>query len=174
VQEQGWPTAAVIETARLSLEPLRVEHAAEMAPVLDDEALHAYIGGRPATAEELAARYERQSVGRSPDGTQGWLNWVVRETASGAAVGTVQATIHRDGDRVSADVAWVIATPYQGRGYASEAAAAMASWLHRRGVHTLTPHVHPEHTASRRVAERLGLTATETIVDGEIRWTTPT
>jgi len=32
--------------------------------------------------------------------------------------------------------------------------------------------VHPEHRASIRVAERLGLTATDIVVDGETRWTT--
>ena len=47
----------VIETARLSLEPLRADHAAEMAPLLDDEALHRYIGGHPATQRELRDRY---------------------------------------------------------------------------------------------------------------------
>ena len=43
---------------------------------------------------------------RSPDGSEEWLNWVVREKESNAAVGTLQATIA--GDR--AFVAWVIAT----------------------------------------------------------------
>jgi RimJ/RimL family protein N-acetyltransferase len=172
VQEQDWPAAELIETARLTLEPLRVEHAVEMAPLLDDAGLHVYIGGLPATADELTARYRRQSVGWSPDATQGWLNWVVRDRATGAAVGTVQATISRDGQRQSADLAWVIASRYQGQGYASEAAAAMVGWLDQHGGPTLTAHVHPDHQASIRVAERLGLTATPTVVDGEIRWAT--
>ena len=68
-------------------------------------------------------------------------------------------------------VAWVIATTHQRRGYAGEAAAAMARWLRRQGVRVLAAYVHPEHRASARVAERLGLAATEQRVDGEIRWT---
>ncbi len=162
----------MIQTARLTLEPLRPEHAAEMAPLLDDDDLHAFVGGRPATLGELSERYRRQSVGHSPDGEHGWLNWVVRDRASGTAVGTVQATVRRDGERLSADLAWVTATRHQGRGYASEAAAGMAAWLRRHGVPVLTAHVDPEHRASVRVAERLGLTATEIVVDGETRWTT--
>lgn len=162
-----WPAAEVIETARLTLEPLRVEHAEEMAPALGDPALHEFIGGEPATVEELRERYRRQVVGHSPDGTEGWLNWVVRHRASGAPVGTVQATLTGDG----AEVAWVIATTHQRRGYAGEAATAMAEWLRRRGVRVLTAYVHPEHRASARVAERLGLAATEQQVDGEVRWT---
>ncbi len=169
--ERKWPTPDVIGTRRLVLEPLRADHAGEMAPLLNDDDLHVYTGGHPATLDELCARYRRQSVGRSPDGDQGWLNWVVRHRASGAAVGTVQATIWRDVERVSAELAWVVATRHQRQGYAGEAAVGMAAWLRQHGVHVLTAHVHPQHRASIRVAERLGLTATGTVVDGETRWT---
>jgi RimJ/RimL family protein N-acetyltransferase len=169
--EWDWPTAPIIETARLTLEPLRPGHAAEMAAVLDDDDLHRYIGGRPATPDQLRDRYRRQSVGRSPDGGQGWLNWVVRHRASGAAVGTVQATLARDGERLSAELAWVIATGHQRQGYGSEAVAGMVAWLGQHGVRLLTARVHPEHQASGRLATRVGLTATETVLDGETYWT---
>ena len=65
-----WPAAEVIETEPLRLEPLRVDHAVEMAAVLDDERLHAFIGGRPATLEELRARYVQLVAGRSADGSK--------------------------------------------------------------------------------------------------------
>lgn len=41
--------AEPLTSARLQLEPLEVGHAAEAAVVLDDERLHTYIGGSPAT-----------------------------------------------------------------------------------------------------------------------------
>ena len=167
---QDWPVAAVIETVRLTLEPLRTQHAAEMAPALDDVRLHRYIGGRPASVDQLWERYGRQSVGRSPDGTEGWLNWVVRHRESGVPVGTVQATVSRVGELRQAELAWVIATPCQRRGYAVEAAAGMADWLLGHGISRLVAHVHPEHRASQRVAERLGLTATDVEVEGEVQW----
>ena len=44
---------AAIETERLILTPLGPEDAEEMAPVLRDERLHAFIGGRPLTVDEL-------------------------------------------------------------------------------------------------------------------------
>ena len=167
---RDWPAADRIETDRLTLEPLRAEHAAEMAPMLDDAALHRYIGGSPASPAELARRYRLQAAGRSPDGNQGWLNWVVRDRASGAPVGTVQATLTGDAGRLQAEVAWVVGTAYHGRGYAAEAAAGMVAWLRDRDVRRLVAHVHPEHRASRRVAERLGLAPTGELVDGEMRW----
>jgi RimJ/RimL family protein N-acetyltransferase len=46
----------------------------------------------------------------------------------------------------------------------------MVGWLREQGVTTLVAHVHPDHKASARVAAALGLIATATVVDGEIRW----
>ncbi len=140
----------------------------EMAAALDDVELHRFIGGRPATEDELRSRYQVQSVGRSPDGGQGWLNWVVRVRETGVAVGTVQATVTEEG----AELAWVVSTRHQGQGYAVEAATGMAAWLRGQGVRTLIAHVHPDHEASARVAARLGLRPTGTVHDGETLWTT--
>ncbi|MGC5331560.1 GNAT family N-acetyltransferase [Micromonospora sp. DT62] len=171
--ERDWPVAEAVDTERLLLEPLRVDHAEELAPLLDDPALHEYIGGSPATPEQLRERYRRQTAGRSPDGREGWLNWVVRHRDSGDAVGTVQATVRLDGDRPVAELAWVVLTPHQGRGYAGEAAAGLVGWLAERDIRALVAHVHPDHRASARVAERLGLRATDERADGEVRWVAP-
>ena len=62
--DQGW------RTERLDLEPLTADHAAELAPVLDDAALHEFIGGAPLPAPALAQRYTRLAARRSPDGEQ--------------------------------------------------------------------------------------------------------
>ncbi|MBO3090060.1 GNAT family N-acetyltransferase [Cellulomonas dongxiuzhuiae] len=168
----SWTAAAPLHAARLALEPLRTDHADEMFDVLDDPRLHTYTGGRPASRAELGDLFARQVVGSSPDGTQGWLNWVLRRHDTGRAVGTVQATLtHRpDGGR-EAELAWVVAGDEQGRGYAREAAVAVAAWLREDGVDTLVAHVHPDHHASAGVARAVGLRPTGTVVDGETRWT---
>jgi RimJ/RimL family protein N-acetyltransferase len=114
----------------------------------------------------LRDRYVRQLRGHSPDGRETWLNWMVRRRDTRELVGAVQATVTQD----AADVAWVIAVPHQGEGFAREAAGAMAGWLRDRGVARLTAHIHPDHTASGAVARAIGLVPTETVVDGEIRW----
>ncbi|MGZ4602692.1 MAG: GNAT family N-acetyltransferase [Kineosporiaceae bacterium] len=46
-------TDVALRGPRLDLEPLRVEHAEEMAPLLDDPELHRFIGGEPARLEQL-------------------------------------------------------------------------------------------------------------------------
>ncbi len=161
---------AELSSDRLVLEPLRVEHADEMVAVLDDPELHTYIGGEPATLDALRATYARQVVGHSADGSERWLNWIVRRRDDGRAVGYVQASATREEGRSTAEVAWVIGTGHQGRGYAGEAAQLAVHWLRAQGVGTIVAHVHPDHLASIAVARKVGLHPTDQVVDGEIRW----
>ena len=167
---ESWPAGAVLTGARLRLEPVSAAHAAEMAPLLDDGSLHTFIGGEPLAVDALAERYRRWESGRSPDGTEAWLNWVVRRSSDGTPVGTAQATVIEP--RRSAEVAWVIATAHQGNGYGKEAAALMAEHLLAHGVRRLVAHVHPDHHASAAVAASLGLTRSGELVDGEEVWET--
>jgi RimJ/RimL family protein N-acetyltransferase len=159
--------AEPIETPRLLLEPLRPEHAAEMAPLLADPALYRFTGGEPPSAPELAERYARQARGRSADGRHLWLNWIVREREDGVAAGYVQATV--DAESGAAEVAWVLGTAFQGHGYAREAAGAMVAWLRERGA-AVSAYVHPDHGASQAVARAVGLEPTAIVRDGEVRW----
>ncbi|MFI9011141.1 GNAT family N-acetyltransferase [Actinosynnema sp. NPDC053489] len=166
-----WPRDAVVRTGRVRVEPVRVEDAEEMAVVLGDPALYAVIGGTPPTAARLATRYGRWQRPTSDDGREGWLNWVVRRDGDGAAVGTVQATTTWGPNGLVAEVAWVVGVPFQGHGYATEAAAALVAWLVSHGVTDVCAHISPEHPASEAVARRIGMRATgEFRDDGEQRW----
>ncbi|MFI6334712.1 GNAT family N-acetyltransferase [Streptomyces sp. NPDC050535] len=161
--------AEVIATTRLDLLPLRVEHAREMAGVLSDPALHAFIGGAPAAPDALRSRYERL-VGGSPDPAVTWWNWVLRHREDACLVGTVQATV--TGDVV--EIAWVVGTPWQRRGFAGEAVRGLVEWLGRQPrLRTVVAHVHPGHLASAAVAGAAGLTGTGRLEDGEVRWELP-
>jgi RimJ/RimL family protein N-acetyltransferase len=157
-----------LRTERLDLVPLAETDADEMAFVLADPTLYAFIGGEPPDRRALRERFARLAVGHSADGTEEWHNWIARTTGDGVAVGTVQATIHA-GPR-SAEIAWVIDVPWQRHGYASEAAVALVAWLAQLGVATIVAHVHPDHAASAAVAARAGLVATDEIHDGERLW----
>jgi RimJ/RimL family protein N-acetyltransferase len=161
--------AESIGTERLLLTPLGVGDADELVGVLADPELHRFIGGRPATLDELRTRYAAMVAGSSsPD--EVWRNWVVRRRADGQAVGTVQATLSRRQRGWSAEVAWVVGLAHQGQGYAAEAARALVGWLAERDVGEVVAHIHPGHAASARVAERAGLQPTDDRVDGEVVW----
>ncbi|WP_030565843.1 GNAT family N-acetyltransferase [Streptomyces aureocirculatus] len=178
--------AEPITTDRLTLEPLRVAHADEMAVVLGDPALHTFIGGAPDDVTALRARYTRMVAG-PPDPRVSWCNWVLRVSADGRLAGTVQATVRprgpggsedgsQDGsedgsDGHGAEIAWMVGTPWQGRGIASEAARGLVEWLRGRPEVThLLAHIRPDHDASAAVARAAGLAPTDERRDGEIRW----
>jgi RimJ/RimL family protein N-acetyltransferase len=57
-----------------------------------------------------------------------------------------------------AEIAWVVGTPWQGQGIATEAARALVAWLRNRSVRTVIAHIHPRHHASAAVAAAAGLT----------------
>lgn len=162
----------VLEADGLRLEPLRVDHAEEMAAALDDTRLHTWIGGGPATVEQLRTRYARQVRGRSEDGRQAWLSWVVRSARDGAALRYVQATVEVGDDGPVAHLAWVVGAPHQGAGVGRRAAAPVMAWLRSTGVSCFVADVHPDHAASQAVARALGMRETGEVVDGEDRWAT--
>ncbi|GLW75087.1 acetyltransferase [Kitasatospora phosalacinea] len=157
-----------IRTDRLALLPLQVEHADEMAVVLSDPALHAFVGGTPDAPQDLRARYERLVTG-SPRPGESWCNWVVQLRDAACLTGYVQATVTADDRGAAAEIAWVVGTPWQRRGIAAEAAQGLVAWLREHPVHTVSAYIHPDHTASAAVAAA-GLTPTQQSHDGEIRW----
>lgn len=167
--------AETIETARLVLEPLQIEHAEPMSAVLADPQLHAFIGGVPDTAPQLRSRYARMLAGPG-NPAESWCNWVIRLREDRQLAGTVQATVSPDadgdgdGDGLHAEIAWVVGTPWQRRGIATEATLALVGWLARQPIHAVIAHIHPDHAASAAVAAAAGLTPTAEIHDGEIRW----
>ncbi len=129
--------AAVIETERLRLTPLRAQDADEMVGVLDDERLHDFVGGRPLDLAQLRERYAQLAAG-SPRASEIWLNWILRTRAGGVPVGTVQATVTGDDRSWRAEVAWVLGVAWQGHGYASEAARALVGWLQGQGAEVVS------------------------------------
>jgi RimJ/RimL family protein N-acetyltransferase/predicted N-acetyltransferase YhbS len=157
-----------LTTARLELAPLEPADADEMVGVLGDKRLYSFIGGRPPSLPELRSRYERLAACRSANGTEEWHNWIIRLRADRQPIGHAQATITAAGS--AADVAWVVGSRWQGKGFASEAARAIVDWLEALGVDTITAHVHPHHHASAAVAANAGLVATGEVENGEQVW----
>jgi RimJ/RimL family protein N-acetyltransferase len=170
-----------VRTDRLDLEPVSPSHADEMVELLADRRLYAYYDDEASpTLDELRLRYERQSAGRSPDGLEVWHTWIVRERASRSACGFVQATVRiDDSGRSVAELAWVIGSAYQGRGYAREAAAGIRDTVTGTGslsgddVDVVIAHIAPDHVASESVARAIGLELTDVVQDGERRWRFP-
>lgn len=143
-----------IQTERLVLEPLTEAHAEEMFRILGDPVIYTFLRERPPfTVDEVRARYRYLEERRSPDGSQSWLNWIVRD-AVGDAVGFVQATVYSGG---GADIAYVLTPTAWGKGYAREACKVMIGELvAAHGVTTCFATVAPRNMASIGVLQALG------------------
>jgi ribosomal-protein-alanine N-acetyltransferase len=114
-----------INAAELVLEPLMVAHADAMFGVLSDPQIYRYLDyGPPPSVEHLRDVYAKLERRESPDGSQLWLNWVVRLGAK--PMGYVQATVFPAG---TAWVAYVLSSEYWGRGLACKATHAMIEHL---------------------------------------------
>jgi RimJ/RimL family protein N-acetyltransferase len=161
--------SSTIVTRRLSLVPLQVADAEDLAGVLGDERLHEFIGGRPATIAGLRDRYARLVAGSS-DSDEVWLNWIVRRRSDAQPIGTVQATLTTRNGQSTATVAWVIGVDWQNQGFASEAAQALIEWSWQHGADEVIACIHPDHQASAVVAARAGLRPTDEQRDGEQVW----
>jgi RimJ/RimL family protein N-acetyltransferase len=128
----GLLASEVRDAVQVKLEPLTARHAGEMFAVLRDPAIYEFENEPPASPEALAARYRRLEARRSPDGTQQWLNWIIR-LPSGEAAGYVQATVMPSG---AAYVAYELASRHWRRGIGSAAVRAMLDEL--RANHGVT------------------------------------
>jgi RimJ/RimL family protein N-acetyltransferase len=144
--------------------PVIADDAGELTEVFGDQRLYVFLASHPTTTRELRDQFARLAAARLADqeGTA-QRNWTVRRRSDGRAVGMLQAAFSDQGR--AAEVAWAVGVPWQGQGIASEAARAVVGWLERRGVATITAHIHPDHDASATVATRAGLQST-----GDYRW----
>jgi ribosomal-protein-alanine N-acetyltransferase len=110
-----------LSTTGLTLEPLVEAHAAEMFDILSDPAIYQFENQPPKSKQALAERYARLQLRYSPDGSEHWLNWVIR-LETGQLCGYVQATVRSD---QSALIAYELASHFWNQKIGSRAVAAM-------------------------------------------------
>ena len=146
-----------LEAPRVVLEPQAAAHADEMFAVLADPAIYTFENAPPASREWLRERFVKLESRRSPDGTELWLNWVVRLRSSSSLIGYVQATVSPS--RRAAALAYEFSSGYWGLGLAREAAEAVIDELARHyRVDRLTAVAKRANRRSLRLLERLGFT----------------
>jgi [ribosomal protein S5]-alanine N-acetyltransferase len=138
----------------LVLEPQIAAHAAELFAVLSDPQIYQYLDeAAPLSGAALRERLLRLEGRTSPDGSEVWLNWVVRE--AGAVFGYVQATVYPDH---VAEIAYVLGSAHWGRGRAFAACEMMLLELAAAyGVTRVQARVDAGNGKSIALLEKLGL-----------------
>jgi [ribosomal protein S5]-alanine N-acetyltransferase len=139
-------------TRRLVLEPQLAAHAEAMYALLQDPAIYRYENEPPQSVDWLRERFRRLESRKSADGSEQWLNWVVR-LRDAELIGYVQATLCEGSP---AAIAYVFASAWWGHGYASEAVAAMMDELAAHyGAQTFSAVLKRGNSRSIRLLERL-------------------
>ena len=145
----------IVKAGDLTLEPQVAAHADAMFVVLSDPALYEYENQAPLSVQGLRERFLALESRQSRDGSQQWLNWVIRQPSS-ELIGYVQATIYAD--RLTA-VAYELHSSYWGRGLASRVVGAaidhLADQYQSRNFFAV---LKKENRRSMRLLQRLGFT----------------
>ena len=155
----GFADGTGLETARLELRPFRPDDVGRMTEVLGDPVSMRFYP-HPYSIEEAQEWVDRNIARFEHDGLGLWAV-VLKNT--GEVVGDCGAVLqHVDGSE-ELELGWHLHPAHQGRGYATEAAAA---WRDHAFATTdrdrLISLILEANTPSRRVAERIGMTAWKT------------
>jgi [ribosomal protein S5]-alanine N-acetyltransferase len=145
---------SVLMTERLLVEPLLPMHAEEMFEILQDKEIYKFIPTHPPKdIDELKARYARLKTRFSPDKSQMWLNWVLRQKADNSLIGRFEATIYED---ETACIAYELCSRFWGKGFAYEASEKLIDTLKREyQVTKVKANVDTRNSSSIRLLEKL-------------------
>ena len=151
----GAAIRAGLVTPRLRLEPIGGQHAAALFEGLRDPAIYRWIS-TPVSPDvaHLRARWER--VAQRPIVGVDVLDfgWAVQRIADGAWIGKMDAEVTTSG--VATNLGYLLVPAAWGRGYATEAVAALSGHLRRHGAIEQHATVAAGNEASCRVLERAG------------------
>jgi RimJ/RimL family protein N-acetyltransferase len=153
--------APTLETSRLRLRAFRGADFEAYAAIWRDPAMMTHILGRPSTDDESWFRLLRAAGSWS---MLGYGPFAVEEKATGRLVGDLGFGNHRRPLDPPLDhpveAGWLIAPPFQGRGYAREGMEAALLWMdaHQPEGFTLSALISTANEPSRRLAARLGFT----------------
>ncbi|MCI4661126.1 MAG: GNAT family N-acetyltransferase [Neomegalonema sp.] len=139
-----------LETERLTLRAPKERDFPVFEQILTTDRAR-YMGG-PISADHAWAEFLGEAGSWI---VQGFGPWAVEERASGAYVGSVGITKRPSFPEI--ELGWLIAKPFEGRGFAYEAAIAARDYgFGPLGLETLVSYIDPENALSIALAERLG------------------
>ena len=156
-----------LTTARLLLEPYRIDFAAEAYEIFRDPLLYAKVSLRPPqNFAEFQARAVRWSRRVTLEADRLSFNWLVRRRDNGRAIGQAQAFVLAGG---AALLGWLVRREEQKQGFAFEQTAAVLVFLQTAyGVREVRAEIHPSNVASIAIARKLGMKDGPPLEPGEL------
>lgn len=139
-------------TPRLTLRVMQPADAPVLADYRNDPVVAEMQGWAQPYTQQMADEFLADQAGWVQPQAKGWTQLAVDH--AGAMVGDL--ALHHKGDGI-AEIGWTLTPAAQGKGFATEAAAALCEALFTRGVHRIEATLHPDNLASARVCEAIGM-----------------
>jgi RimJ/RimL family protein N-acetyltransferase len=156
-------------TERLALRRSLPEDAATISAYRSDPEVHRHQGWDRTDEEGVRLEIE-EMAGRSPGETGGWVQFSAIEREGGALVGDVGLS-PAEGEPGVMKLGYTISPAFQGRGYATEAVAALVDYAFDvLGADVARIYANGANAASIRVAEKVGMRLIERIDRGRGRF----
>jgi RimJ/RimL family protein N-acetyltransferase len=158
-----WP----LETERLTLRPFVESDFEAIYAMRSRPEVVRYLYEEPASREQAQTRLARSMADAAWSNEDDWFSVAVVERSSGLTVGDLAFHWVSERDR-TAEVGFVFDPRHQGKGYATEASAALVDWaFSTAGMHRVIGRTEARNTASARVLEKLGMRLEAHFVENE-------
>jgi RimJ/RimL family protein N-acetyltransferase len=144
----------VLETERLALRKMDISDVDDLMGIFSDPVAMRYYPGTK--SREEAEEWVRWTLGSYRD--HGFGQWVAVLKRSGEFAGQCGLTVQKVEGRQEVEIGYLFLRRFWGRGLATEAARAARDHGFARGYRRLVSLIDPKNLASRRVAEKSGLT----------------
>ncbi|HET7461432.1 MAG TPA: GNAT family N-acetyltransferase [Longimicrobium sp.] len=152
----GRDPLVVMRTPRLLLRRFTEDDAPETFSLYADPEVMRFMGAPPASVAEEAANL-RAHVRKYYEGL-GFGLWAVILREAGELAGRCGLLRSEIGGRIETEISYLLARRFWGRGLAAEAAGAVLEHgFGGLGIARIVAVIDPRNTASRRVAERIGM-----------------
>jgi RimJ/RimL family protein N-acetyltransferase len=153
-------TAATIRTDRLTLRPFRPEDVDPVYRACQDPDLQRWLTALPSPyTRESAVEFVTEIA---PRGREAGTDLGCGIEVDGELIGSCGAN-HLTTGRLGPEIGYWIAPWARRKGYAAEAAGALADWAIGRGAPRVHLFTDVDNTASQAVARRAGFTAEGTV-----------
>jgi RimJ/RimL family protein N-acetyltransferase len=149
-------TAPTLITTRLSIEPMSLKHWEDYAAAWADPRMTEFIGGDP-RIRNVSWGKMLQGIGLWPLFGYGYWSFVERESGNFVGNGGL-AQFERGIPELEGypEAGWAFAADAWGKGYATEAMAAILEWADASKLGEIRCIIDPGNAASHNVAVKLG------------------
>lgn len=155
-EDRAKAAAGTFETDRLRMRLHNSEDFESCVKLWTDPQVTQFIGGRPATSEEVWFRILRY---RGLWALLGYGYWLIEERSTGRMIGEIGlADFKREMEPQLAapEMGWALMPDFWGKGYATEAVAGVLAWSDDAGIQEVLAMIDPGNKPSLVVAAKCG------------------